>query len=44
MERIYLELYPDPKFQRYLDAVRASDAEEGSLYADDLLAAQMIRT
>ena len=44
VERIYLELYPDPKFQRYLDAVCASDAEEGSLYADDLLAAQMIRT
>ena len=43
VERIYLELYPDPKFQRYLDAVYASDAQEGSLYADDLLAAQMIR-
>ena len=43
VERLYLDLYPDPKFQRYLDAVYASDAQEGSLYADDLLAAQMIR-
>ena len=43
VELLYLDLYPDPKFQRYLDAVYASDAQEGSLYADDLLAAQMIR-
>ena len=41
VELLYLDLYPDPKFQRYLDAVYASDAQEGSLYADDLLAAQI---
>ena len=43
VERLYLNLYADEDFQRYLDAVYSEDAQEGSLYADDLLAAKMIR-
>jgi len=43
VERLYLELYPNIDFQRLLDAVYSEDAKEGSLYADDLLAAKMLR-
>ena len=43
VERLYLELYPNPAFQRFLDAVYSEDAQEGSLYADDIMAAEMIR-
>ena len=43
VETLYLALYPDPTFQRFLDAVYSEDTQEGSLYADDLLAAKMLR-
>ena len=43
VETIHLQLYEDAKYQRLLDAVYDEDAVEGSLSADNLLAAQMIR-
>jgi hypothetical protein len=43
VETLYLALYPDPVFQRLLDAVHSEDAQEGSLYADDIMAAEMLR-
>lgn len=43
VEALHLQLYDDAKYQRLLDAVYDEDAVEGSLSADNLLAAQMIR-
>ena len=43
VEALHLQLYDDVKYQRLLDAVYDEDAVEGSLAADNLLAAQMIR-
>ena len=43
VEHLFLALYGNQQFQRYLDAVYSEDAQEGSLYADDLLAAKMLR-
>jgi hypothetical protein len=44
VETIHLKLYENTDYQRLLDAVYDEDAVEGSLAADNLLAAQMIRT
>lgn len=43
VEDIHLALYTDPDYQRLLDAVYDEDAVEGSLAADNLEAATMIR-
>lgn len=43
VETLHLQLYEDAAYQRLLDAVYDEDAVEGSLSADNLLAAQMIR-
>jgi len=43
VETIHLQLYENAEYQRLLDAVYDEDAVEGSLSADNLLAAQMIR-
>jgi|SRR6185312_640774 len=43
VETIHLKLYENEDYQRLLDAVYDEDAVEGSLAADNLLAAKMIR-
>lgn len=44
IEEIHSALYEDAKYQRFLDAVYDEDAVEGSLAADNLEAARMIRS
>jgi hypothetical protein len=43
VETLHLRLYENADYQRLLDAVYDEDAVEGSLAADNILAAQMIR-
>lgn len=43
VEAIHVQLYENAEYQRFLDAVYDEDAVEGSLAADNLQAAQMIR-
>lgn len=43
VEDIHLILWPDPKYRAFLEAVYDEQAVEGSLVADNLEAAQMIR-
>jgi hypothetical protein len=43
VEDILLKLWPDQNFMKYLDPIYDSQAVEGSLAADDLFAAQIIR-
>lgn len=43
IEDIHIILYEDGTYQRFLDAVYDEDAVEGSLAADNLEAARMIR-
>ena len=43
VERLHLSLYEDPAYMRLLEAVDSSDTVEGSIIADDLEAARMIR-
>ena len=43
VEDAHLALYNDEQYQRFLDAVYDEDAVEGSLAADNLEAARMIR-
>ena len=43
VEDIHVKLWPDPQYQKLLEAVYDEDAVEGSLTADNLEAAGMIR-
>lgn len=43
VDSIHLKLWPDPDYQALLDAVSNEDAVEGSLAADNVLAAERIR-
>jgi hypothetical protein len=43
IEKHHLSLYEQPDYQRLLEAVYSEQAVEGSLVADDLEAARMIR-
>jgi hypothetical protein len=43
VEDVFLALFDDPDFQKYLDAVGNDDAVEGSVLADEFEAARMIR-
>lgn len=43
VEELHLYLYGNEKYERFLDAVYDEDAVEGSLTADNLEAARMIR-
>ena len=43
VEDIHVKLWPNPTYQKLLDAVYDEDAVEGSLTADNLEAAGMIR-
>ena len=43
VEGHHLKLYEDAKYRGYLDATVGSDSKEGSLIADDMMAALMIR-
>lgn len=43
VEDLHLKLWPRPDYQQVLDAVYDEDAVEGSLAADNLMAAIMIR-
>lgn len=43
VESIHLSLYEDAEYQQLIDAVYPEQAVEGSLIADDLEAARMIR-
>lgn len=43
VEAIHLRLYDDLDYRKFVDAVWDDDAEEGSLSADNLEAAHMIR-
>lgn len=44
VEEIHLSLFSDEKYHAYHDAVYDEQAVEGSLSADNLMAAQLIRT
>ena len=43
VEQIHLSLIEDDQYFRYLEAVYDEQAVEGSLFADDTMAAEMIR-
>jgi hypothetical protein len=43
VEDIHLSIYSDPKYRNYLRAVYDAHAVEGSLGADNIMAAMMIR-
>jgi hypothetical protein len=43
VDEVYLILWDDPEFRRFLEAVYNEEAIEGSTKADDLEAARMIR-
>jgi len=43
VEELYLKLWENPQFKRYLDAVTDGEAVEGSLGCDDHEAARMLR-
>jgi hypothetical protein len=43
VDAIHIRLWPNDKYRRFLDAVYDEDAVEGSLSADNIFAAMMIR-
>ena len=43
VEALHLSLYEDEEYQQFIEAVYSEQAVEGSLIADDLEAARMIR-
>jgi hypothetical protein len=43
VEQVYLKLYNDDEFRKYREGLDRDETVEGSIYADDTVAAQMIR-
>jgi hypothetical protein len=43
VEDVFLVIYDEPEFRKFITAVGNEDAVEGSMVADDLKAAEMIR-
>ena len=43
VDTIHLNLWEDPEYREFLDAVHREDAVEGDLFCDDIRASEMIR-
>jgi len=43
VEQVMLKLYEEPEFKKYREALEDDNTVEGSVFADDICAAQMIR-